>query len=119
MHGHGCCIKADVPTAILCQPNFAVLYLSLTSFSLQLPNYFYDLAQPRCPYWMPPSEQSAGRIDREFPTQPCHVVLDEFRSISWNAEAEVFVDADLCGSNCIMYFSKIHIFRAASGQAMT
>jgi hypothetical protein len=44
MNCHGCCVKANVPTTVLCQTNLAVLYLSFTSFSLKLPNYLYDLA---------------------------------------------------------------------------
>src|SRR5215469_4429801 len=66
VHCHGCCIKTDVPTAVLRQANFAVLYLSFTSFSLKLPNNLYNLAEPRCSNWMSPREQSAGRIDWEF-----------------------------------------------------
>jgi hypothetical protein len=54
MNRHGRCIKADVPTAVLRQANLAILYLPITSFSLKLPDYLYNLTQPCCSNRMSP-----------------------------------------------------------------
>src|SRR6266487_3012354 len=106
---HGGCIKADVPTAVLCQANFAVLYLPFTSLSLKLPDNLHDLAQPCRSNWMSSREQSARRIDGESSSQPGHAVLDQFRPIPRSTEAQFFIDADFSRSNRVMNLSKVDI----------
>ena len=47
MNCHGCRIKTDMAAAILCEGNLAIFDLARSSFPLQLPDYFDDLAQSR------------------------------------------------------------------------